>query len=132
MSYRTQLVKEVIESLETENAKLREELAKWEQLTAGIDLPEYPVTQFKPKDLERKNAKLERENAKLRELALVLRHCADGFGDCDACPVNGARPASHAWFGCDVLCEMMRSLGLEVEESDVSAGLRVEDAERTQ
>jgi FtsZ-binding cell division protein ZapB len=47
--------------LKAENAKLREEIAKWERLAAGIDLPEYPVTQFKPKDLER-------ENAKLREL----------------------------------------------------------------
>lgn len=41
--------------------KLREELAKWERLTAGINLPDYPVSQFVPKDLER-------ENEKLREL----------------------------------------------------------------
>ena len=53
--------KEHYEQLEAENARLRDELAKWERLTAGIDLPEYPVVQFKPKDLER-------ENAKLREL----------------------------------------------------------------
>jgi len=50
-----------------ENAKLREELAKWERLAAGIDLPEYPVTQFKPKDLER-------ENVKLREQLDVAEH----------------------------------------------------------
>ena len=50
-----------IGALKAENAKLREEIAKWERLAAGIDLPEYPVTQFEPKDLER-------ENAKLREL----------------------------------------------------------------
>ena len=47
--------------LEAENAKLREELEQWHRLTAGIELPEYPITEFKPKDLER-------ENAKLREL----------------------------------------------------------------
>ena len=40
---------------------LEDELAKWERLTAGIELPEYQITEFQPKDLER-------ENAKLREL----------------------------------------------------------------
>lgn len=50
-----------IGGLEAENERLRDELAKWERLTANIELPEYPVAQFKPKDLER-------ENAKLREL----------------------------------------------------------------
>jgi hypothetical protein len=50
-----------LEQVKADNAKLRDELAKWERLTAGIDLPEYPVTQFEPKDLER-------ENEKLREL----------------------------------------------------------------
>lgn len=53
-----------IDALNDENAKLREELEQWHRLTAGIELPEYPITEFKPKDLER-------ENAKLREL------CAD-------------------------------------------------------
>lgn len=53
--------------------------------------------------------------ASLEELVLVLRHCADECGDCDACPVNDARPAHHAWFGCDTLREMMRRLGLEEE-----------------
>ena len=53
--------------------------------------------------------------AALEELVLVLRHCADWCGDCDACPVNGAHPAPRAWFGCDTLREMMRRLGLEEE-----------------
>lgn len=70
-----------IDQLETENAKLREELSKWERLTAVIDLPEHPVTQFKPKDLERENAKLQDENAKLRELVQdiygVMWACAE-------------------------------------------------------
>lgn len=47
---------------------LEDELAKWERLTAGIQLPEYPITQFQPKDLER-------ENAKLRELVKLLFAC---------------------------------------------------------
>ena len=55
-----------IDQLQAENAKLQEELSKWERLTAGIDLPEYPVTQFKPKDLERENVELQDENARLR------------------------------------------------------------------
>lgn len=37
-----------IEDLEAENAKLREELELWHRLTAGIELPEYPMTQFQP------------------------------------------------------------------------------------
>ena len=53
--------------------------------------------------------------ASLEELVLVLRHCADECGDCDACPVNDAHPATHTWFGCDTLREMMRKLGLEDE-----------------
>lgn len=48
---------------------LEDELAKWERLTAGIELPEYPITQFQPKDLERENKRLREENAKLREFA---------------------------------------------------------------
>lgn len=31
-----------------ENAKLREEVEQWHRLTAGIELPEYPMTQFQP------------------------------------------------------------------------------------
>ena len=69
-------------AVDVENAKLRDELAKWEQLTDGIDLPEYPVTQFVPKDLER-------ENAKLRELVRDMWHegmCECGsLGKCAAC-----------------------------------------------
>jgi len=53
--------------LKAENAKLREEIAKWERLAAGIDLPDYPVTQFKPKDLERENAKLLKQVVRCRD-----------------------------------------------------------------
>lgn len=49
------------DKLKAENDKLRDELDQWHNLTAGINLPEHPITQFKPKDLER-------ENTKLREL----------------------------------------------------------------
>ena len=52
---------------EVENAKLREEIQCWEQLTANIELPEYPVTEFVPKDIER-------ENAKLRDLVADVWH----------------------------------------------------------
>lgn len=33
---------EMMANLRKENAKLRYELAKWERLTANIELPEYP------------------------------------------------------------------------------------------
>lgn len=41
--------------------ELRKELDQWHKLVANIELPEYPICEFHPKDLER-------ENAKLREL----------------------------------------------------------------
>lgn len=64
--------------LKAENKKLRKELAKWERLAAGIDLPKYPVTQFKPKDLER-------ENKKLRELVKAMTPflCCMPFASCN-------------------------------------------------
>ena len=93
----------VRDRLKAENAKLREELAKWERLAAGIDLPEYPVTQFKPKDLERENAKLQDENDKLRELVRDMWH--EGAFAPGACYVEAA----------ERLEERTRELGIEVE-----------------
>ncbi len=60
-----------VDRLQAENAKLREELDQWHSLTAGIELPEYPVTQFKPKDLERENAKLREQMERLVTLLRV-------------------------------------------------------------
>ncbi len=92
-------VADLQEALE-ENAKLRDELAKWERLAAGIVLPEYPVTQFKPKDLER-------ENVHLRGLVRYVMHqCNDGNPRCDEC---------IDWNdGECVALQRMRELGVEV------------------
>ena len=128
-----------ITHLKAENAKLREELAKWERLAAGIDLPEYPVTQFKPKDLERENAKLQDENArlrsclsddaenarmimgenaKLRELVDILCFCMQIHKRCDDCKLNGAKGelglGHDPLLACDGLHEMLKELGIEV------------------
>lgn len=62
--------------LQRENAKLRDELAKWELLTDGIDLPEYPVVQFVPKDLERENARL-RDSLKALVTGTYAELCSD-------------------------------------------------------
>jgi len=51
-------VDSIADQLKAENAKLREELAQWERLTAGVALPDYPITGFQPKDLERENVLL--------------------------------------------------------------------------
>lgn len=119
---------------ERENAKLREELDQWHSLTAGIELPEYPMTQFQPKDLERENAKLredmedlegydqmlrdrlrqvtelkvkaDSENAKLRALLQDVAICASG-NYCYDCP--------HQYDGCD-RDERLRAEGIEVDE----------------
>lgn len=72
------------------------------------------VVKLNAEHLVRQNA--ECENAKLRELVLVLKNCADENGDCDACPINDAKPVRHPWFGCDALRDMMRELGVEVND----------------
>ena len=60
--------------LKAENKKLRDELDQWHRLTAGIELPEYPISQFVPKDLERENAKL---RGLVRDLWLQLLNAYD-------------------------------------------------------
>lgn len=140
MSEITQLQAENAE-LKAENAKLQEELAKWERLAAGIDLPEYPVTQFKPKDLERENAKLCEqldiaehnqtrnareyarlchENDKLRELVDILCFCMQIRKRCDDCKLNGAKGelglGHDPLLACDGLHEMLKELGIEVDD----------------
>lgn len=68
-------VTERITEILAENAKLRDELDKWERLTANIEIPSYPITEFRPKDLER-------ENDKLRKLAKNLKACNSSCGRC--------------------------------------------------
>ena len=80
-----------LDRLKADNAKLRDELAKWERLTDCIDLPEYPVSQFAPKDLER-------ENAALRELARDLYRCVANIGNYDVFYYAPSEP------GCGMDC----------------------------
>jgi hypothetical protein len=88
-----------LEQVKADNAKLRDELAKWERLTAGIDIPEYPVTQFEPKDLER-------ENVELRKL------CADASAWMGMALYDGsARRCEY-----ESITERMRELGIEVRQ----------------
>lgn len=89
---------ERMDLLEAENAMLREELEQWHRLTAGIELPEYPITEFKPKDLER-------ENAKLRELVRAAWKCIHSGLSCSDCRTIAG--------GC-TLKTAMRELGIEV------------------
>lgn len=106
---RERLMQVSIDALDKENDKLREELELWHRLTAGIELPEYPMTQFKPKDLER-------ENAKLRELLHdFLSEHADYFaegnyfiGDLD---LEHAMHHNQAYFRREA-----KKLGVEVDE----------------
>lgn len=117
--------------LKAENAKLREELEQWHRLTAGIELPEYPVTEFHPRNLERENAKLrervaeleglidgrryvpqewyalvQSENAKLRELA---QRMFDVISSRNSWWDGTCKDTEH--FAC-----LMRDLGIEVDE----------------
>ncbi len=38
------------EELKAENEELRRELAQWERLADGIELPEYPIVTFQPRE----------------------------------------------------------------------------------
>lgn len=89
-----------LNEIDDENAKLRKELEKWNRLAENIELPEYPVTEFHPKDLER-------ENAKLRELAQNLRRVipADVVG-----VVIGANTDHPSYYKFD---EAFRELGVD-------------------
>ena len=80
---------------EEEAERLRQELAQWERLMANVELPEYPVTQFVPKDLER-------ENAKLRELVRLLLYGLD----------HDAEPAD-ALVWSDEVNRLVKELGVE-------------------
>lgn len=102
-----------ITALEAENAKLRDELDKWKRLTSNIEIPSYPITEFRPKDLER-------ENDKLRELATeTMRLMQTNGPDCglckhyDECWAGDAMNYSPS--GC-VICNEARELGIEVPE----------------
>lgn len=104
--------KDEYRTLIAENAKLRDELDQWHRLTAGIELPEYPITEFKPKDLER-------DNAKLREL------CGDMmefFEDGDWCVKCELAPDCQEQEQYEDECLMrfvfrdrMRELGVKVD-----------------
>lgn len=56
------------------------------------------------------------ENAELRELVRIMKNCADECGDCDTCPINGEPGVLNPWLGCDSLRDLMRELGVEVDE----------------
>ena len=58
MSDRYDEVIDLLRDARDEYVELRDELEQWHRLTANIELPDYPVTQFQPKDLERENVLL--------------------------------------------------------------------------
>ena len=84
-----------------ENAKLREELDQWHSLTAGIELPEYPISEFRPKDLER-------ENAKLRELVSDMWFWS-------YCGHIDSESLERQMLHVDAVIQRMRELGIEVD-----------------
>ena len=95
---------------ESENAKLRDEIDQWHRLTAGIELPEYPITEFQPKDLER-------ENTKLRELVQFANKVVGGLCEivenspgCFMCQLN---QDDDRMCGASELYDRMRELGVD-------------------
>ena len=60
--------------------------------------------------------KAEAESAKLRELVLILAYCMSDGRDCDRCALNGADMPKPRISACDELPDMLRELGIEVEQ----------------
>ena len=86
---------------------LEDELAEWEKLTAGIELPEYPITQFQPKDLERENAKLRELVQRMRRYMVgAIEHC--GYDT----PTTGYTMLGSRLEECE---DAMRELGMELD-----------------
>lgn len=102
-SWVSQLVKEVIESLETENAKLRNLMYERAHV--------YAIQHMTEAELRIVATNVMEDNTKLRELAWMLANCAAGHG-CDYCPINGG----HGYVGeidmCESVHDRMRELGV--------------------
>ena len=123
------------DQLKAENDKLRNELDQWERLTANIELPECPFTEFQPKDLERENVKLrqqladvtesmgrvEERCAKLRGLVKYTLLCCERGWPCEECPLCGERMTGGDVDGREITyttCnarDMAQEVGIEVD-----------------
>ena len=94
------------DALEAENAKLSElDADLWEAFRLGgpwVAHSEY--------------MRVKAENAKLRELVRILAYCMSEDRDCDRCALNGADMPTPRISACDSLPDLMRELGVEVDE----------------
>lgn len=106
---------------ERENAKLREELEQWHRLTAGIELPEYPITEFKPKDLERENAKLRVERDEWRRVAVSKQDSIDHMRDANAENAKLRKENDTLCHRIDELCAENERLRQENQSIGVAA-----------
>ena len=115
-----------VDQLQAENDKLREQMerlvtllrvdcdidASWDGLRRfwSIGLTESGCL------MRDRACKAEAENDKLRELVRVMAYCMQCERDCDGCAMNGADGTITALAGCDGLRDLMRELGIEVDE----------------
>lgn len=70
-----------VEKLTAERDRLSNQLALWENLTAGIKLPRVPFCEFQPKDKDRQIAELTAERDRLQR---VVKKQAESFGKLEA------------------------------------------------
>lgn len=106
-----------VRKAEAESAKLKQEIERWHRLTAGIELPEYPITEFKPKDIERENAKLRELLAEMCTVADYLCNAItdDRDWDCDqCCPFHEGNRKKRCKLG--ELQVRLHELEIEVDE----------------
>ena len=105
-----------VETLQTENAKLRDALdfclayaPKCDECAAMLDCDECLRADASQKERKR----LDYENAKLRELVRTFYHCTTS-GECDECPINGGGSV-HLMPDtiCDTIHAHMREWGVD-------------------
>lgn len=109
-SWVSHMVKEYIERLEAENAKLRD---------AMYSNAKRHALQHMGEDELRIWATQQAEHIKeLREVVDIFIHCIGGLHSCYTCPVKGnPYDYQHDWGACDELRDMLVDMGFEVQDA---------------
>lgn len=106
-----------VEAEKQRNAKLLEAAEKWMAKAAHFEAENAKlVVKLNAEHIVRQNVEI--ENAKLRELASILCFCMQVHKQCDDCKLNGAKGelVHDPLCACDGLHEILRELGIEVNE----------------
>lgn len=95
-----------------ENDEAQKRWEWWEHVTKCVDMPEYRIGRFKPKDIVTENARLEAENKGLRTLAETLVRCGEKYrAILGTCPMFASADE-----GFRRAARIAREYGIEVDD----------------